>query len=90
MNGIALIKEAAGFLGSAAIAVPWLRDYAGRQWAFRVDPAKFTNSLGDLAKEQQANGEMWLAKPKGWDMGFTAVGLFLLVVSFGIGVVQAL
>lgn len=87
---LAIIKESVGFVGAVALALPWLRDFAGRRKTAVIDQSRFAGSLKALASEIVYAQETWLAKPKPFDLLATVLGLALLATAFAIGLVQAI
>jgi hypothetical protein len=80
-----LFKEILGFLGGAALVIPWLRDFLKRTGLAQFMAIRAGGSLKRTLDKIIAEDQSWLAAPKTLDLVLTVVGLLLVTVSFLIG-----
>lgn len=88
MDGIwSVAKDAAGFVGSICLFVPWARDYHARS---KLEKVKAVATRLPLKERLQERRETWLARPKRLDLRVSLAGLLLIAVSFGISLLIGL
>jgi hypothetical protein len=80
-------KDAAAFLGSLCLFVPWAMDFSGR---VRLENLKKVSSRLELLKRLRERRETWLARPKRRDLLISLTGMVLISASFGISLLISL
>jgi hypothetical protein len=79
--GWSIAKDAAGFIGSILLFIPWARDFRGRS---KLEKVKGVATRLSLKGRLQQRRETWLARPKAFDLWISLAGLLLIALSFGI------
>jgi len=82
-----IAKDAASLAGAVLISCPWFADFFGRTRLKRVD--SIDTGMGLREKILQARRTR-IAEPKLLDLVLTAIGLFMLIFSFSVALLQSL
>ena len=85
-----IAKDAIGFVGALAAAVPWFRDFKARIRLERIRQVNVGGGLVDIKDDIKQHIEGWIAQPKASDLYWMAGGLLLVAASFLIGLIQSL